>query len=134
MADAAERSLGNSTWRESNAAAGTEYLTLLVAHTGYQLSAIEVTAMKATNPTWTPPKESSTRTATTAGSAKRAAAGGGTPFLSRRWRVPTHRALPRRRPGLRPRVPRPRRAPPAPHPGPDGHEAAEQRPRPVAGG
>ena len=54
MADAAERSLANSTWRHPNTG-GTDYLTLLVAHTGYQLSDIEVTAMKATTPTWTPP-------------------------------------------------------------------------------
>ncbi len=55
VADAAERSLANSTWRHPNTG-GTDYLTLLVAHTGYQLSDIEVTAMKATNPTWTPPR------------------------------------------------------------------------------
>ena len=64
VADAAERSLANSTWRHPNTG-GTDYLTLLVAHTGYQLSDIEVTAMKATNPTWTPPRTTppATRTA-----------------------------------------------------------------------
>jgi ParB family chromosome partitioning protein len=54
IADGAERSLDSSTWRGSNAG-GTEYLTLLVAHTGYQLADIEATAMKATDPTWKPP-------------------------------------------------------------------------------
>ncbi len=54
IADGAERSLDSSTWRGSNAG-GTEYLTLLVAHTGYQLADIEATAMKATDPTWTAP-------------------------------------------------------------------------------
>jgi ParB family chromosome partitioning protein len=54
VVDAAERSLENSTWRSSNAA-GTAYLTLLVAHTGYQLSDVEVQAMKATDPKWKPP-------------------------------------------------------------------------------
>jgi hypothetical protein len=49
VADAAERSLANSTWRHPNPG-GTDYLTLLVGHTGYQLSDIEVTAMKATTP------------------------------------------------------------------------------------
>ena len=64
VADAAERSLANSTWRHPNPG-GTEYLALLVGHTGYQLSDIEVTAMKATNPTWTPPRSTpgATRTA-----------------------------------------------------------------------
>ena len=64
VADAAERSLANSTWRHPNTG-GTDYLTLLVAHTGYQLSDIEVTAMKATNPKWTPPRTTppATRTA-----------------------------------------------------------------------
>ena len=70
VADAAERSLANSTWRNPNAG-GTEYLTLLVAHTGYQLSDVEVLAMKATNPKWTPPK-TAPRSATTG---KAAAAG-----------------------------------------------------------
>ena len=67
MADAAERSLANSTWRHPNTG-GTDYLTLLVGHTGYQLSDIEVTAMKATNPKWTPPRTTppTTRTAKTA--------------------------------------------------------------------
>ena len=77
VADAAERSLGNSTWRNPNTA-GTEYLTLLVTHTGYQLSDIEVTAMKATNPKWAPPKESAARTPTTGKAATAAAEGKGT--------------------------------------------------------
>ena len=68
VADAAERSLANSTWRNPNAG-GTEYLTLLVAHTGYQLSDVEVLAMKATNPKWTPPKAATSTTTSKAAAA-----------------------------------------------------------------
>jgi ParB family chromosome partitioning protein len=57
VADAAERSLAGSTWRGSNPA-GTSYLTMLVAHAGYQLSDVEVLAMKATDPTWKAPAAS----------------------------------------------------------------------------
>ncbi len=54
-ADVAEKSLGVTTWRGSNPGAAG-WLGLLVAHTGYQLAGIEVTAMKATTPGWKPPR------------------------------------------------------------------------------
>ena len=117
VADAAERSLGNSTWRNPNAA-GTEYLTLLVTHTGYQLADIEVTAMKATNPKWAPPKESAARTPTTSKAAKQDHRAHGSHGRARR-----HAQAHRNRPDHPGRSPRRGR-----------EEAPGRRPGPVAGG
>jgi hypothetical protein len=58
-ADAAERALAATTWRDGNRGAA-DWLTLLVAHTGYQLADIEVVAMQATDPAWAPPAAAAT--------------------------------------------------------------------------
>ena len=63
-ADAAERSLATSTWRTHNPG-GAGWLSLLVAHTGYQLADIEAVAMKATDPAWIPPRTAAPSTAAT---------------------------------------------------------------------
>lgn len=53
VADGGERDLAQTTWRAPNKAAA-DYLTLLVAHTGYQLSDIETAAVHAVRPAWKP--------------------------------------------------------------------------------
>jgi hypothetical protein len=72
VADAAEKSLATSTWRSPNAGA-VAWLSLLVTHTGYQLSEIETTAVRRVDPSWTAPRQPA------ASSSARSAAAAATP-------------------------------------------------------
>lgn len=79
VADAAERSVSESTWRRASTPAA-DWLILLVDHAGYQLAPIEQTAVALTHPTWTPttttpPRGPGRRAAAVRGAAPGSAAG-----------------------------------------------------------